>query len=71
MVVEWAEWFGTKRLKAPEEYEEGSVNDEQTSIFTLGVLLFEFFGTFSEKEIRRRYRDDQFSPVFVFTLAVK
>lgn len=37
------EWFGTKRLKAPEEYIEGSVTDKQTNIFTLGALIFEFF----------------------------
>ena len=57
-----AEWFGTKRLKAPEEYDKGSVIDEQTNIFTLGALLFEFFGTFSEEEISRRYQDNRFSP---------
>ena len=57
-----AEWFGTKRLKAPEEYDKGSVIDEQTNIFTLGALLFEFFGIFSEEEIRRRYQDNRFSP---------
>ena len=38
------EWFGTKRFKAPEEYIKGSVIDEQTNIFTLGALIFEFFG---------------------------
>jgi len=41
-------WFGTKRLKAPEEYAEGSVIDERTNVFTLGALLFEFFGHFTE-----------------------
>lgn len=56
------DWFGTKRLKAPEEYEKGSVIDEQTNIFTLGALLFEFFGTFSEEEIHRRYQENQFRP---------
>lgn len=62
VVFEGAEWFGTKRLKAPEEYEKGSVIDEQTNIFTLGALLFEFFGTFSEEEIHRRYQENQFRP---------
>ncbi len=62
VVFKWAEWFGTKRLKAPEEYDKGSVIDEQTNIFTLGALLFEFFGIFSEEEIRRRYQDNRFSP---------
>lgn len=56
------EWFGTKRLKAPEEYIEGGAIDEQTNIFTLGALIFEFFGRFSEEEIRQRYRSNQFVP---------
>lgn len=41
------DWFGTKRLKAPEEYMKGSAIDEQTNIFTLGSLIFGFFGCFS------------------------
>ncbi len=55
-------WFGTKRLKAPEEYIEGSVIDEQTNIFTLGALIFDFFGNYSSEEIGKRYRDNQFLP---------
>lgn len=56
------EWFGTKRLKAPEEYTEGSAIDEQTNIFTLGALIFEFFGSFSDEEIRQRYCNNRFVP---------
>lgn len=56
------EWFGTKRFKAPEEYIKGSVIDEQTNIFTLGALIFEFFGFFSDEEIRQRYCNNQFRP---------
>lgn len=56
------EWFGTKRLKAPEEYIEGCAIDEQTNIFTLGALIFEFFGRFSEEEIYQRYCNNQFVP---------
>ncbi len=56
------EWFGTKRLKAPEEYDEGSFIDEQTNLFTLGALIFEFFGDFSNEEVRQRYRNNQFLP---------
>ncbi|MBS6646054.1 MAG: hypothetical protein KH366_20955 [Clostridiaceae bacterium] len=57
-----AEWFGTKRLKAPEEYIKDSVIDEQTNIFTLGALIFEFFGYFSEEEVKKRYQNNQFIP---------
>lgn len=56
------EWYGTKRLKAPEEYEKGGVIDEQTNIFTLGALMFEFFGRFSAQEVRDRYRLNRFAP---------
>ncbi len=56
------EWFGTKRLKAPEEYIEGSAIDEQTNIFTLGALIIEFFGRFSDDEIYQRYCNNQFVP---------
>lgn len=56
------EWFGTKRLKAPEEYKKGSVIDEQTNIFTLGALIFDFFGDFTESEIEQRYILNRFVP---------
>lgn len=56
------EWFGTKRLKAPEEYIEGCAIDEQTNVFTLGALIFEFFGGFSDEEIHQRYCNNQFVP---------
>lgn len=57
-----ADWFGTKRLKAPEEYIKGAAIDEQTNIFTLGALIFEFFGSFSDEEIRQRYARNRFVP---------
>lgn len=57
-----ADWFGTKRLKAPEEYEEAAVIDEQTNLFTLGALLFEFFGIFTGEEIGQRYMLNRFLP---------
>lgn len=56
------EWFGTKRLKAPEEYIEGCAIDEQTNIFTLGALIFEFFGEYTDEEIQQRYCNNQFNP---------
>ena len=55
-------WFGTKRLKAPEEYVLGARIDERTNVFTLGALLFEFFGRFSAADIERRYRENRFVP---------
>ena len=57
-----ADWYGTKRLKAPEEYEKGSTIDERTNLFTLGALLFDFFGEFSAGEIEKRYTENRFVP---------
>lgn len=59
------EWYGTKRLKAPEEYIKGSAIDEQTNIFTLGALLFEIFGNYTGDEIRQRYKRNCFEPCAV------
>lgn len=56
------DWYGTKRLKAPEEYVKGSVIDVQTNIFTLGALVFEFFSNFSASEIEKRYVQNRFLP---------
>ena len=57
-----ADWYGTKRLKAPEEYELGSAIDQRTNLFTLGALLFDFFGEFSAGEMERRYMENRFLP---------
>ena len=57
-----ADWYGTKRLKAPEEYRKGSIINEQTNIFTLGALIFEFFGSYSAKEVEQRYIQNRFVP---------
>lgn len=56
------DWYGTKRLKAPEEYILGARIDEQTNVFTLGALLFEFFGEFSAEEMQKRYMENRFIP---------
>lgn len=56
------EWYGTKRFKAPEEYIKGNIIDEQTNIFTLGALIFDFFGNFSASEIEQRYLFNRFVP---------
>lgn len=56
------DWYGTKRLKVPEEYIFGARIDEQTNVFTLGALLFEFFGEFSAEEMQKRYTENRFIP---------
>ncbi len=53
-------YFGTKRLKAPEENELGAVIDEQTSLFTLGAIIFDMFSNTSN--IQERYNKGCFIP---------
>ena len=55
-------YFGTKRLKAPEEYVKGAAIDETTNVYTLGALLFHFFGHFTDAEIRLMYTNSAFTP---------
>lgn len=53
-------YFGTKRLKAPEENELGAVIDEQTSLFTLGAIIFDMFSNTSNT--KERYNKGCFIP---------
>ena len=53
-------YFGTKRLKAPEENELGATIDEQTSLFTLGAIIFDMFSNASN--IKERYTKGCFIP---------
>lgn len=53
-------YFGTKRLKAPEENELGASIDEQTSLFTLGAIIFDMFSNASN--IKERYAKGCFIP---------
>jgi serine/threonine-protein kinase len=55
-------FWGTKRLKAPEEYILSAVIDSVTNVFTLGALLLHFFGTYSEGEVERMYKTNMFAP---------
>lgn len=54
--------FGTKRLKAPEEYKLNSIIDSVTNVFTLGALLFHFFGDYTDEEISLIYKNNCFFP---------
>ena len=55
-------FWGTKRVKSPEEYTMGAVIDAQTNIFTLGALLLHFFGSYTDEEIKKMYRENTFFP---------
>lgn len=54
------EYFGTKRLKAPEENELGAAIDELTSEFTLGAIIFDMFSNL--ENIDDRYEKGMFIP---------
>ena len=54
------DYFGTKRLKAPEENELGAIIDELTSEFTLGAIIFDMFS--NVENIDDRYEKGIFIP---------
>lgn len=54
------DYFGTKRLKAPEENELGAIIDELTSEFTLGAIIFDMFS--NVENIEERYEKGMFIP---------
>lgn len=57
------DYWGTKRLKAPEEYIFNAVIDEVTNVYTLGALLFNnYFGNYTESEVQLRYAQNRFTP---------
>ena len=57
------DYWGTKRVKAPEEYCYGAVIDEATNVYTLGAVLFNsFFGHYTDQEIRQMYEKSAFMP---------
>lgn len=55
-------FWGTKRLKSPEEYTLGSAIDSVTNVFTLGALIFNFFGSYSDEEMANIYAKNCFFP---------
>lgn len=55
-------YWGSKRLKAPEEYILNETIDERTNVFTLGAMIFHIFGSFTEEEIKIRYKCRCFLP---------
>jgi serine/threonine protein kinase len=56
------DYWGSKRLKAPEEYILNEIIDERTNVFTLGAMIFHIFGNFTEEEIKMRYKNSCFLP---------
>lgn len=46
------DYFGTKRLKAPEENELGAIIDEKTNEFTLGAIIFDMLSEVKNNDDR-------------------
>ena len=58
-----ADFWGSKRLKAPEEYCLGATIDDRTNVFKAGALFFHLFGHFTHEQLAKIYHSNQFSPV--------
>lgn len=56
------DFFGTKRLKSPEEYIYGAKIDTVTNVYTLGALIFHFFGSYTDVDINKMYKNNCFYP---------
>ena len=54
------DYYGTKRLKAPEENELGATIDEKTNEFTLGAIIFDMFSNVTNND--ERYKKGMFIP---------
>ncbi len=57
------DWWGTKRLKAPEEHIAGSVIDEQTAVFNASALCMDLLSHYEKAEMKKRYAKGYFIPV--------
>jgi serine/threonine protein kinase len=55
-------FWGTKRLKAPEEYILGAKIDRVTNVFALGALLMHFFGDYTDGEVQKVYAGNALFP---------
>ncbi|MCL2532362.1 MAG: hypothetical protein FWE40_09490 [Oscillospiraceae bacterium] len=56
------DFWGTKRLKSPEEYLLGAPIDAATNVFTLGALILSFFGSHTDNETDEMYQRNAFRP---------
>jgi serine/threonine-protein kinase len=56
------DFWGTPRLKSPEEYIFDAVIDETTNVFTLGALIFNIFGDYSDEARNQMKKTREFLP---------
>lgn len=55
-------YWGSTRLKAPEEYRLGAPICRETAVFTLGALLFHLFGRYLPQELEAMRENRAFFP---------
>lgn len=58
-----AGYWGSARMKAPEEYQLNAQIDTRTNVFILGALLFTLFGNYPIELIGKMYEKQQFIPL--------
>ncbi|SFK36238.1 serine/threonine protein kinase [Marinilactibacillus piezotolerans] len=58
-----SDYWGTKRMKAPEEYHLNAIIDSRTNVFTIGALFFNLFGNYSGELLRQIYTENKFIPL--------
>jgi serine/threonine-protein kinase len=54
------DYYGTKRLKSPEENKLNEIINEKTPLFTLGTIIFDMFS--DTTNIEERYNKGCFIP---------
>lgn len=57
------DFWGSKRLKSPEEYTLGAPIDSRTNVFKVGAFFFHLFGYFTPEQIAQIYQSNQFVPI--------
>lgn len=57
------DYWGTKRMKAPEEYHLNAIIDSRTNVFTIGALFFNLYGNYSGELLKKIYTENQFIPL--------
>lgn len=60
---EGIDYWGTKRMKAPEEYQLGATIDSQTNVFTVGALFLNLFGEYPREILEQIYQENCFIPM--------
>ncbi|MCD5003082.1 serine/threonine protein kinase [Enterococcus saccharolyticus] len=58
-------FWGSKRMKSPEEYSLGSSIDSRTNVFKVGAFFMNLFGSFTTTQYSKMYTHNQFIPIDV------